>query len=64
VSDDLEFDAQTDKGMVRSENQGRTGHWIDVKEEVAREQGRLGASRARRPSRPSSRASANRRIAA
>jgi PPM family protein phosphatase len=41
VSDDVEFDAQTDKGMVRSENQDRTGVWVDGKEETAREQGRL-----------------------
>jgi PPM family protein phosphatase len=41
VPDDLDFDAQTDKGMVRSENQDRTGHWIDGKDDVAREHGRL-----------------------
>lgn len=29
VRGDLEFDAQTDKGMVRSENQDRTGVWVD-----------------------------------
>jgi protein phosphatase len=29
VTGELEFDAQTDKGMVRSENQDRTGVWVD-----------------------------------
>jgi PPM family protein phosphatase len=41
VSDDLEFDAQTDKGMVRSENQDRTGVWVHQVPEAARENGRL-----------------------
>src|SRR5688500_11805877 len=41
VKDDLEFDAQTDKGMVRSENQDRSGVWVADKPDAARENGRL-----------------------
>jgi PPM family protein phosphatase len=39
--DDLDYGAQTDKGMVRSENQDRTGHWIHEMPEAASENGRL-----------------------
>src|SRR5262245_48151435 len=41
VTDELEYDAQTDKEMVRSENQDRTGVWVHSAAEAARENGRL-----------------------
>jgi protein phosphatase len=41
VNDQVEYDAQTDKGMVRSENQDRTGVWVADRAEDASENGRL-----------------------
>jgi protein phosphatase len=41
VSEELEYDAQTDKGMVRSENQDRTGVWVSDSLDIARDKGRL-----------------------